>query len=87
MHTDAALGEIEVIELTLPAEPLDADGALHPMADVQQWAAHVFRAGRVQPARAVTALPQSGPQASGAGGARAFYWWMLVAALLAVALA
>jgi hypothetical protein len=35
----------------------------------------------------VTALPQSGPQASGAGGARAFYWWMLVAALLAVALA
>lgn len=81
MHSAAA--DIEVIELDVPAGAAEEAVSL-PVADHLQWAAHVFHAARVQPARAVVA-PST--RVHGAAGARTFYWWMLALALLAFTLA
>lgn len=94
---DSVVDDIEVIELVLPVDALDALDALDlldaraapPVAAHLQWAAQVFHAARVQPARAVPTRSAAvhGAASQGAGGARTFYWWMLVGALLALVLA
>jgi hypothetical protein len=85
---DSVIEDIEVIELTVPAEAPD-DDVLPPAAAHLQWAAEVFHAARVQPARALAApgAAAHGAATHGAAGARTFYWWMLALALLALTLA
>ncbi len=73
---DVAASDIEVIELTAPAEAQAHEG-------VRQWATLLIRAAPAQRAQPL----RVGSPANGAGGARTFYWWMLVAALAALALA
>lgn len=81
MHSAAA--DIEVIELDMPADATEIAVSL-PVSVHPQWAAHVFHAARVQPARAVVTTCA---RVHGAAGARTFYWLMLALALLAFTLA
>lgn len=80
-------GAIEVTELVPACGPW-ADAAPpqapSPNASVQQWLAAAFAASRIEPARARAA---GGTRVAAVGGARGFYWWMLVLALAAFTLA
>jgi hypothetical protein len=87
---NSVVEDIEVIELTVPVNALDAFDAdtAQPVAVHLQWAAEMFQAGRVQPARAAVLPGATGDPACarGAAGARTFYWWMLALAMLAFSL-
>jgi hypothetical protein len=81
--------DIEVIELVAPVDaPERSSDAAPPVAAHLQWAAQVFHAARVQPARAPVAPGALAPvrASNGAAGARTFYWCMLALAMLAFTL-